>query len=220
MHEPISWKWLGLCSYDDALLRQEDAWRACRSHGVEVCFALEHPAIITFGRRATPEDVRASAPDLDRRGIARHATERGGRATYHAPGQLVLYPIVHLARRGWGVACFVGLLEDVMLEIAASAGVAAHRDPRGRGVWTGQGKLGSIGIRVRNGVSTHGLALNVDVDLSGFDLIAPCGMKDVRMTSLRNEGAAVDLQDLLPVAERAVTRRLDPVPTTAPEVSL
>lgn len=220
MREPVTWDWLGLCTYDDALARQERAWQSCCDGGPEVCFALEHPATITFGRRATPEDVLITTSDLRARGVACRDSERGGRATYHAPGQLVLYPIVHLERRGWGVARFVALLEEVMVEIAAVAGIVARRDPRGHGVWTKNGKLGSLGIRVRNGVSLHGLALNVDVDLSGFDLIAPCGMKDVRMTSLRTEGARVTLSGLLSVAEHAVRRRLDRLGAPADEVRL
>ncbi len=220
MREPITWHWLGLCAYDDARWRQERAWRACRENGSEVCFALEHPATITFGRRVTRDDVQVSAADLRTRGIVCRDTERGGRATYHAPGQLVLYPIVHLARRGWGVARFVTLLEDVMEEIAAVAGIATRRDARGRGVWTEYGKLGSIGIRVRDGVSTHGCALNVEVDLSGFALIAPCGMKDVRMTSLRMEGANANVLDLVPAAERALRQRLDPTHESVREVAL
>lgn len=220
MHEPVTWDWLGLCTYDAALARQEHAWWTCRNGGAEVCLALEHPATITFGRRATPEDVRVPTSALQGRGVVWRESERGGRATYHAPGQLVLYPVVHLARRGWGVARFVALLEDVMRDIAAVAGVVADRDARGHGVWTEKGKLGSVGIRVREGISLHGFALNVDVDLSGFDLITPCGMKDVRMTSLRNEGTQATIVDLLPFAEHALRRRLDRLDAPAHGVRL
>ncbi len=207
MREPITWNWLGLCAYERALALQDDAWRQCSAGGADVCLALEHPPTITFGRRRAVEDVLASDADLGRRGIARHQTDRGGRTTYHAPGQLVLYPIVALAARGLGVARFVWLLEDVMLEIAAAGGVAARRDPRGRGIWTNRGKLGAVGIRVRDGVSTHGLALNVDVDLGGYDLIAPCGTPGLAVTSLRAEGATVGIAGLLPAAEGACVRR-------------
>jgi lipoate-protein ligase B len=95
-------------------------------------------------------------------------TERGGRATYHAPGQLVLYPIVSLAARGIGVERFVWTLEELMLEIPAAAGVHARRDSRGRGIWTERGKLGAVGIRVRDGVTLHGLALNVCLGSRGL----------------------------------------------------
>lgn len=206
MREPISWKWLGLRAYEDALAEQERAWRACRAGGPDVCLALEHFACVTLGRRADVGDVVAPRA-LRERGFTCHRTERGGRATYHAPGQLVLYPIVHLGARGLGVQRFVWLLEDVMLEVAAAVGVAAERDHRGRGVWTARGKLGAVGIRVREGVSLHGLALNVNVDLTGYDLIAPCGVRGLPVTSLRAEGAAVDVADLLAAAEHACRRR-------------
>jgi lipoyl(octanoyl) transferase len=206
MRAAIAWKWLGLYAYEDALTLQRDAWEACRTGGPDVCLALEHPPTITFGRRATAGDVLASSDDLARRRVRCHTTERGGRATYHAPGQLVLYPIVALAARGLGVERFVWMLEEVMLEIAAAAGVRANRDDRGRGIWTARGKLGAVGIRVREGVTLHGLALNVDIDLAGFDLIAPCGTRGLAVTSLAAEGAPVRVVDVLPSAERACAR--------------
>jgi lipoate-protein ligase B len=207
MREPITWQWLGLCAYGRSLALQEAAWNACRHGASDVCFALEHPPTVTLGRRATATDVLRDADELARRGVALHMTERGGRATYHAPGQLVLYPIVHLRARGLGVRAFVGLLEDVMLDIAAAVGVAATRDPRGHGVWTARGKLGAVGIRVRDDVSLHGLALNVTIDRAGFDLIAPCGMPGLAVTSLAAEGANVSVADVVDVAAHAVARR-------------
>jgi lipoate-protein ligase B len=207
MREPITWKWLGLCAYDRALALQEAAWHGRRSGGPDVCFALEHPPTVTLGRRATTSDVLLDAMDLVRRGVALHATDRGGRATYHAPGQLVLYPIVDLRARGLGVRTFVWLLEEVMIEIAAAVGVAAARDARGHGVWTARGKLGAVGIRVRDDVSLHGLALNVTIDRAGFDLIAPCGTPGLAITTLAAEGANVTVADVVDVAAGAVARR-------------
>jgi lipoate-protein ligase B len=211
MREPITWQWLGLCAYDQGLALQHAAWNARRSGAPDVCFALEHPPTITLGRRATPSDLLFDVDELARRGVALHATERGGRATYHAPGQLVLYPIVHLRERGLGVRAFVWMLEDVMLEIAAAVGVAAGRDPRGHGIWTARGKLGAVGIRVRDDVSLHGLALNVTVDRAGFELIAPCGVRGLAVTSLGAEGAGVTVADVVDVAARAIARRFDGV---------
>ena len=209
MREPVSWKWLGLCAYEDALAHQEAAWTARRLGGRDVCFALEHPPTITLGRRGTAADVVASDDELAARGVGRHAIERGGHATYHAPGQLVLYPIVHLAERGFGVRTFVWCLEEIMLGICDAVGVRATRDARGHGVWTARGKLGAIGIRVRDGVSTHGLALNVDLDLAGYDLIAPCGVRGLPVTSLRAEGTDIDMQTLVPIAKAACRRMFD-----------
>lgn len=211
MREPISWRWLGLCAYDRALALQDDAWHTRRHGGLDVCLAMEHPPTITFGRRATPADVRVTTAELARLGVGCHATERGGHATYHAPGQLVVYPIVDLTARGLGVRSFVWLLEAVMLDVAAAVGVAAHRDERGHGVWTAQGKLGALGIRVRDGVSTHGLALNVDLDLAGFDLITPCGTPGLAVTSLQREGADVTVADVVTVMRAACRRHLGDV---------
>jgi lipoate-protein ligase B len=213
MWEPISWQWLGLCAYDAALARQAAAWESRRGGGPDVCLALEHPPTITLGRRAERRDIRAADAELARRGVSCHSIERGGRATYHAPGQLVIYPIVALADRGFGVRTFVAALEQIMIDVARAAGVAARRDPRGRGVWTARGKLGAVGIRVRDGVSTHGLALNVDLDLDGYTLITPCGMPDAPITSLRRERAAARVPDLVPVAEAACRRHLERMPS-------
>ena len=221
MREAISWKWLGLCAYEDALALQNAAWETCRAGGPDVCLALEHPPTITFGRRATAVDVLATGAELANRGVTCHLTERGGRTTYHAPGQLVLYPIVSLTARGIGVERFVWMLEAVMLEIAAAAGVRAHRDRRGRGIWTERGKLGAVGIRVREGVTLHGLALNVCLDLAGFDLIAPCGTRGLAVTSLMAEGATARVRDVLPAAERSCTRLFGATArTTSHEVHL
>lgn len=217
MREPMTWQWLGLCTYERALALQEAAWAARRSGGPDVCLALEHPPTITLGRRGTATDVLASAHELARRGFTCHATERGGRATYHGPGQLVLYPIVHLRARGLGVRTFVWLLEDIMLEVAAAMGVDAHRDARGHGIWTARGKLGAIGIRVRDDVTLHGLALNVNLDLSGYRLIAPCGVPGLAVTSLAAEGAAVAVGDVLAAAATACARRFDSRPAEASE---
>jgi lipoate-protein ligase B len=203
MREPVSWKWLGLCAYDRALAEQDAAWRARRAGGQDVCLVLEHPPTITLGRRGTAHDVLATPRELAARGVTCHHIERGGQATYHAPGQLVVYPIVRLGDRGLGVRGFVDCLEDVMLAIAGAVGVEARRDPRGRGVWTARGKLGAVGIRVRDDVTTHGFALNVDIDLAGYGLIAPCGTRGLPITSLRAEGAVTSVAELRAVARRS-----------------
>ena len=209
MWEPISWEWLGLCAYDVSLARQDAAWERRRRGGPDVCLALEHPPTITLGRRADRRDVHVADAELARRGVTCHSIERGGGATYHAPGQLVIYPIVALGARGFGVRTFVATLEAIMIDVARAAGVTARRDARGRGVWTARGKLGAVGIRVREGIATHGLALNVDVDLDGYALITPCGMRGVPTTSLRREGARATVAELVAVAETACRRHLE-----------
>ncbi|HEY2388938.1 MAG TPA: lipoyl(octanoyl) transferase LipB [Candidatus Binatia bacterium] len=212
MREPVAWKWLGRRVYDDALAQQTAAWETRRAGGSDVCLALEHPPTVTLGKRAGAADLRVSEDLLAARGIACARVERGGFATYHGPGQLVLYPIVALAPRGFGVGTFVAALEAIMIDLAAVFGVAARRDPRGRGVWTERGKLGAVGIRVRDGISTHGLALNVDVDLQAFDVIAPCGMPGVAVTSLRREGTAAALPQVATAAQAIACRHLAAAP--------
>lgn len=216
MSAPVAWQWLGRCAYDDALARQEACWRRRREGGPDVCLAVEHPPTVTLGKRATVAELRVTESELAGRGVPCVAVERGGYATYHGPGQLVLYPIVALAPRGFGIADFVATLEAIMIEVAWSCGIRAHRDPRGHGVWTSRGKLGAVGIRVRNGISTHGLALNVTTDLAAYEVITPCGLAGVPLTSLAAEGATESIADLLPAAEASACHRLGGATLEAP----
>lgn len=218
MSAPVAWQWLGRCAYDDALARQEACWRRRRDGGPDVCLAVEHPPTVTLGKRATVAELRVAASELAARGIPCVPIERGGYATYHGPGQLVLYPIVALAPRGFGVADFVATLEAIMIEVARTCGVGAHRDPRGRGVWTDRGKLGAVGIRVRDGISSHGLALNVTTDLAAYDLITPCGVAGLPSTSLAAEGATVSVEDVLSAAEAIACRLLSAATAHVPRL--
>ncbi len=145
---------------------------------------LEHAPVFTLGRRGGMEDLIVPRQRLETAGIAVVAAERGGLITYHGPGQLVVYPILDLKRIGLGVLELVEALEEAMIRTATDFRVEAGRDPRNRGVWAGGKKLGSIGLAVRHGISFHGLALNVNLDLTPFSWVHPCGMAGVAMTSL------------------------------------
>jgi lipoyl(octanoyl) transferase len=161
------------------------------------------------------------------RGIDVVRTERGGKLTYHGPGQLVAYPIVHVS----DIPGYVHALERAIVRSLAEAGLATstRAGHRFTGVWVGERKIASIGIHVSRGVSMHGLAINVDNDLAAFDAVVPCGLPDVRMTSLAAEGVAEGvgclrrrlghaLADELGLRQRLITaRRLAsaPVPSTA-----
>jgi lipoyl(octanoyl) transferase len=216
MSAPIVWRWLGRCAYEPALAQQEASWRVRRAGGSDVCLALEHPPTVTLGKRATRAELRVSEAMLAARGIPCVTVERGGYATYHGPGQLVLYPVVALAARGFGIASFVWTLEAIMIALAARFGVMARRDVHGRGVWTERGKLGAVGIRVRDGISQHGLAINVTTDLAAFDLITPCGVAGMPVTSLRAEGVAdASVVRVLAAAEEIACRLLAATPTAA-----
>lgn len=148
---------------------------------------VEHPPTFTLGRRGGRDNLMVGEAFLRQQGIPLVHIERGGDITYHGPGQVVLYPILHLHQAKLSVAGYVECLEEVMLRLAATCGVTAARDPRNHGVWVGNAKLGSIGIAIRHGIAFHGLALNVDIDLTPFSWVNPCGLSGVAMTSLSRE---------------------------------
>jgi len=148
---------------------------------------VEHPLVFTLGRHADRAHLGLSEAVLQERGAQLARIERGGQVTCHNPGQLVVYPIIHLPAARLPVRDHVARLEEVMLQVAADCGVKASRDPRNRGIWTTGRKLGSVGVAVRHGVAFHGLALNVVNDLEPFTWINPCGLAGVTMTSLTRE---------------------------------
>ena len=185
---------LGLVPYGEALGRQralaED--RIAGRLGSDLLLLLEHPPVITLGR-GTRESSLPLAPELlRRRGIDVFEIERGGDVTYHGPGQLVGYPIFDLAAHRRDLHWFLREIEEALFGALARFGVPAERRAGYTGVWTGGRKIASIGIHVRQWVSWHGFALNVTTDLSAFDLIVPCGIPGVVMTSLSKELARAD----------------------------
>ena len=150
----------------------------------QVLMLVEHEPVITLGRRSGKDDFVASETCLLRKGIEVHRIERGGLATYHGPGQLVAYPIFNLHQMKLGVVELVSGLELAVIHTLMKFGIPAVGRSQYRGVWVGEEKIASVGIAVRRGVSFHGVALNYAPDLRHFDLIHPCGIPDVQMTSL------------------------------------
>ena len=144
----------------------------------------EHQPVITLGRYADTSGVLASSTRLEALGVAVHRIERGGEATVHLPGQLVAYPVISLKAAGFGVRDYINRLEEAMLRVAARFGIEVGRTVGLPGVYAEGCKFGSVGVAVKRGVTLHGLALNVDCDLTYFDLINPCGRSDIRPTSL------------------------------------
>lgn len=180
---------LGLVAYAAAHRLQVDLVERRISGALDrdLFLLVEHPLVFTLGRHADRSHLGLSEAVLRERGAELTRIERGGEVTCHNPGQLVVYPIVHLRAARLAVRDHVARLEEVMLRIAAEWGVVASRDPRNRGVWTTGRKLGSVGVAVRHGVAFHGLALNVANDLEPFTWINPCGLAGVTMTSLTRE---------------------------------
>lgn len=137
---------------------------------------VEHAPVVTLGRRGRTQHLLVSPETLRERGIAFHTASRGGDVTYHAPGQLVLYPILHLASLGSGAHGYLYQLEEVAIRTCADFGVRAFRVAGKNGAWTDAGKLAAIGFHIKRGVTLHGMSFNVSLDLSGFDNIVPCGL--------------------------------------------
>ena len=180
---------LGQIDYDEAWKLQTDIVGA-RNRGelnADTILVLEHPAVFTLGRRGGAENLLVSEAFLEESGIAVTQVERGGNITHHGPGQLVVYPIIDLEAAKISVIDFVHALEEVMLQTAGVWGIKAGRNSSNHGIWVENQKLGSVGIAIRKGISFHGLALNVNLDLTPFTWIQPCGLQGVQMTSMAKE---------------------------------
>jgi lipoate-protein ligase B len=176
---------LGTVPYEEGFALQ-DGLRARRQAGElpDLLLVLEHPPVYTKGKRTEPGDLPMDESWYRSQGIEVCDTDRGGRVTYHGPGQLVAYPIMAVER----VADFVHTMERAIVAALADEGIAAEpRDTPFTGVWVDQAKIASIGVRVSGGVTTHGLAVNVDNDLQPFEWIVPCGIDHVRVTSVAKE---------------------------------
>lgn len=146
---------------------------------------VQHPPTITLGRRGKEDNILVGRDVLKREGIEFFVTNRGGDITFHGPGQLVGYPIISLSEQGLSVSHYMRRLEDVIMRTLKEVGIVAKKLPHTIGVWIGEKKVASLGIRVSRGVTTHGFALNITNDLRPFDFINACGMKGLKVTSLR-----------------------------------
>lgn len=171
---------VGVIGYAEALRIQEQLVAEVQQGGEEALLLLEHLPVYTLGAGGSAENVLD--PELKPVRV-----NRGGDVTYHGPGQLVCYPILDLSLRGRDLHRYLRFLELLLVEICADLGVACHTVPGRTGVWTGNGKLASIGVGVRRWVSMHGFALNVSRDTAPFSRINPCGMPNCRITSLSLE---------------------------------
>lgn len=170
----LRWALWPRLAYDDAVALQARLVDARRAGAADCAIATEHDPVVTLGRRAGAGDCLLTEADLARRGVAVRRTERGGLATYHGPGQLVLYPIVDV--RGIGVRRFVALLEEAAVAVVAAAGLRGATRAGTPGVWVGAAKVAAIGVRVARGIASHGVAINLGGDVTPFTWINPCGV--------------------------------------------
>jgi lipoyl(octanoyl) transferase len=197
-------RWLGRIDYRSAWQLQHELVEArARGEAPDTLLLLEHDPVLTLGRHADPSNVLAGDDELETRGIETIRVERGGEVTYHGPGQLVAYPVVRLADRGLLLRPFVRALELAMADAARTYGVPAERRDGYPGCWVDpEGvdgpprKLGALGLRVEHGVTYHGIAFNVTTRLADFELIDPCGLTGITVTSIARElgwtGATAD----------------------------
>lgn len=209
---------LGVTPYDLAHALQLDLVdRRQRQVVGDTLILLEHAPIITLGRRADESHILASRDLLAREGIAVQRVERGGDVTYHGPGQLVGYPILHLPSHRIGASDYMHRLESVLALTCADYGIQTHCRDRTIGVWVGDNKIAALGVRIKRGVTFHGLALNVNPNMAHWRTIVPCGITDGGVTSLAQELATAP--SMQQVKERLVAHfselfHVDLTPTT------
>ena len=185
----------GLVPYPDALAEMESRNAAVRAgEAPELVWLLEHPPLFTAGTSADPAEL------FNPLGFPVFEAGRGGRYTYHGPGQRVGYLILDLEKRGKDIRCFVHSLEGWIIAALGELGIAARREPGRIGIWTGEGaneaKIGAIGVRVRRWVTMHGFSINVAPDLTHFGGIVPCGIAEYGVTSLAELGPEASMKRL------------------------
>jgi lipoate-protein ligase B len=196
---------LGLIDYKEAWDLQHELWaKRVEEELPDLLLILEHPHVITLGRRGNHTHLKASSEVLEAMKIPIFHVERGGDITYHGPGQMVVYPIIGLRDYGYRLIRYVDQLEEVILHVLSDFEIQGEKDPSNRGVWANGHKIASIGVAIKRWVSFHGFALNYETDLKYFDLVDPCGLVGEKMTSMAKIlGKQISRKE---VAERIVLR--------------
>ena len=223
---------LGRVAYEEALELQRHAARDRISGALsqDVLLLVEHPPVVTLGRAAKGKHLIASPEFLRSKGVELFEVERGGDVTFHGPGQLVGYPIVDLKRHRLDLHWYLRQVEEALIVALAELGVPAGRSAGYTGVWTGDSsgdvvprrKIASIGVHARDWVTWHGFALNVTTDLSYFDLVVPCGIDGVVMTSIARELGTddVSMQDVIERVSAKFAAAFDLTPVVTSRAAL
>ncbi len=190
--------WHGRVPYERALdLQMKICESKKQGFGKDVLMLLEHPPTITLGRNASPDHLLVRDEDLRSRGVAVYNVDRGGDVTFHGPGQLVGYPLLALNQGERDVHGYMQKLEESLIRLLDTYGVAAGRDTRFTGVWTEKGKIAAMGVHISRWITRHGFALNANTDLSFYNLIVPCGIVGRSVTSMKEElGHTLDLAEI------------------------
>jgi lipoate-protein ligase B len=188
----------GTKDYQSSLGMQENAFQNLLAGiGEDTIFIVEHPPVITLGAREIANKLLKDSDAIKQSGIDIFQIRRGGGATAHNPGQLVVYPIINLKRRNFGVSDFVHKLEDIGIELLKELGVNCQTKKGFPGLWAGERKIASIGVQIKKWITFHGMAININNDLSIFDLIVPCGLDNVKMTNAQIEfGKKISMEEV------------------------
>jgi len=188
----------GVAPYREVLALQQQLQEQRRAGEIgDTVLVVEHPPVITLGAHKSSNKLLVSTEELARRGIDCVEIRRGGGTTAHNPGQLVFYPILNLHGLGLDINTYVRTLEQIGIELLAGLGVASDRHKGFPGLWVGPRKIASIGVRVSRFVTCHGMAINIQNDLSIFGTMVPCGLDGVTMTSARKEtGRTYDMNEI------------------------
>lgn len=186
----------GLKDYQSTLVLQENALQdLLNGSGKDIIFIVEHPPVITLGARSSANKLTKDVELIKQAGIEIFQIRRGGGTTAHNPGQLVVYPIINLKKRSLGVSDFVHTLEKIGIEFLSELGLNCGTKKGFPGLWIEDRKIASIGVQVKKWITIHGIAININNDLSIFDLIVPCGLENVKMTSAEKElGRKIDME--------------------------
>jgi lipoate-protein ligase B len=196
--------WCGTIPYGEALdLQMQICELKKNGFKKDVLLLLEHPAVITFGRNAKRENLLASESLLKARNIELWNVDRGGDITFHGPGQLVGYPILHLGTGEKDVHAYMRNLEESLIRMLEGYDIKGARDSSFTGVWTEHGKIAAMGVHISRWITRHGFALNANTDLSYYDLIVPCGIIGRSVTSMKR--LLFQTMDLGEIADRYIT---------------
>jgi lipoate-protein ligase B len=215
---------LGRVAYEEALELQRHTARDRISGALsqDVLLLVEHPPVVTLGRASKGKHLIASPEFLRSKGVELFEVERGGDVTFHGPGQLVGYPIVDLKRHRLDLHWYLRKIEEALINTLADYDIVAERNPSFTGVWTKGKKIASIGVHARDWVTWHGFALNVTTDLSYFELMVPCGIDGVVMTSIARELGTDDIsaQDVIERVSAKFAAAFDLTPVVTSRAAL
>ena len=198
----------GIKDYQSVLLLQENTLQnLLNGKGKDTIFLVEHQSVITLGARDSANKLAKDPDTIKQSGVEIFQIRRGGGTTAHNPGQLVVYPIINLKKHSLGVSDFVHMLEKVGIELLAGLGLNCSTKKGVPGLWVNEGKIASIGVQVKKWITCHGIAININNDLSIFDLIVPCGLENVKMTSVQQElGKKVNMNDAKQISKKILLK--------------